>query len=54
MIEKPFILTMSESFEKNWDLPAFSDYNGETVSYGETGEYIYWIHSLFAFHKRKK
>jgi long-chain acyl-CoA synthetase len=54
MIEKPFILTMSESFEKNWDHPAFSDYNGETVSYREAGEYIYWIHSLFAFHNVKK
>ncbi len=54
MIEKPFILTMSESFEKNWDLPAFSDYNGDTVSYKEAGEYIYWLHQLFKFHDVKK
>lgn len=50
MIEKPFILTMSESFEKNWEYPAFSDYNGDTVSYKEAGEYIYWLHSLYSFH----
>jgi long-chain acyl-CoA synthetase len=54
MIEKPFILTMSESFEKNWDLPAFSDYNGDTVSYKEAGEYIYCLHQLFKFHDVKK
>jgi long-chain acyl-CoA synthetase len=54
MIEKPFIHLMSESFEKNWDLPAFSDYNGETVSYKEAGEYIYWLHALFSFHNVKK
>lgn len=54
MIEKPFILLMSESFEKNWDFPAFSDYNGETVSYREAGEYIYWLHELFSFHNVKK
>jgi long-chain acyl-CoA synthetase len=54
MIEKPFITLMSESFEKNWDLPAFSDYNGETVSYKEAGEYIYWLHALYNFHNVKK
>jgi long-chain acyl-CoA synthetase len=54
MIEKPFILTMSESFEKNWDFPAFSDYNGDTVSYKEAGEYIYWLHQLYKFHDVKK
>ena len=54
MIEKPFILLMSESFEKNWNFPAFSDYNGETVSYREAGEYIYWLHELFSFHNVKK
>jgi len=54
MIEKPFILTMSESFEKNWDIPAFSDYNGDTVSYREAGEYIYWFHQLFKFHDVRK
>jgi len=54
MIEKPFIQLMSESFEKNWDLPAFSDYNGDTVSYKEAGEYIYWLHQLFKHHDVKK
>jgi long-chain acyl-CoA synthetase len=54
MIEKPFIHLMSESFEKNWDLPAFSDYNGETVSYREAGEYIYWLHQLYKYHDIKK
>jgi long-chain acyl-CoA synthetase len=54
MIEKPFILTMSESFEKNWEIPAFSDYNGDTVSYREAGEYIYWFHQLFKFHDVRK
>jgi long-chain acyl-CoA synthetase len=50
MIEKPFINLMIESFERNWDLPAFSDYNGDTVTYGEAGEYIYWLHQLYKFH----
>jgi long-chain acyl-CoA synthetase len=54
MIEKPFISLMSESFEKNWDLPAFSDYNGETVSYREAGEYIYLLHQLYRYHDIKK
>jgi long-chain acyl-CoA synthetase len=54
MIEKPFINLISESFERNWDFPAFSDYNGDTVTYGEAAEYIFWLHQLFKFHEVQK
>ena len=49
MIEKPFIHLISDSIEQNWELPAFSDYNGDTITYGEAGEHIYWLHQLFKF-----
>lgn len=36
-----------ESIKNHWDLPAFSDYEGESRSYGEVAEKIAWLHHIF-------
>jgi len=38
---------MERSVRDNWDLPAFSDYQGQTWTYGQVAERIYRLHALF-------
>jgi len=47
MIPERFVDYIKDSIKKNWDLPALSDYKGETMTYAETGLYIYKFHLLF-------
>ncbi len=48
MIQQNFIQLYEESFRKNWDLPALTDYNEKTtLSYGELAHQIAWLHLLF-------
>lgn len=47
MIQEKFVDYIKESIKKNWDLPAFSDYKGESMTYAEIGNYIYNFHLLF-------
>lgn len=47
MINENFVETIRESIEKNWDLPAFSDYEGAAYSYGKVAEKILWLHHIF-------
>ncbi|MDD4778433.1 MAG: AMP-binding protein [Fermentimonas sp.] len=48
MIEQNFIKTYENSFKKNWELPALTDYKGDTsYTYGELAREIAKIHLLF-------
>ncbi|MDE6017977.1 MAG: AMP-binding protein, partial [Muribaculaceae bacterium] len=38
---------LEESVRRNWDLPALSDFKGETHTYGEVAEMIEKLHILF-------
>jgi len=37
----------AQTFRKNWELPAFSDYQGTQCTYGETAQLIRQIHCCF-------
>jgi long-chain acyl-CoA synthetase len=47
MIKERFIDYIEKSIQKNWKLPALSDYNGESLTYGDTGNYILKFHLMF-------
>lgn len=47
MIKERFVDYIENSIAKNWDLPALSDYNGETFTFAETGKQILKFHLLF-------
>ncbi len=47
MIKEQFVSYIEESIKKNWNLPALSDYNGEKLTYADTGNYILKFHLLF-------
>jgi long-chain acyl-CoA synthetase len=47
MIKEQFVSYIEESIKKNWNLPALSDYNGEKLTYADTGNYILKFHHLF-------
>ena len=46
MIQQNFIRLYEKSFSENWDLPALSDYQGETFTYSEMAEQIARLHLL--------
>jgi long-chain acyl-CoA synthetase len=47
MIKERFVAYVEDSIKKNWNLPALSDYNGEKLTYADTGNYILKFHLLF-------
>src|SRR3989304_4627317 len=47
MIKERFVDYIENSIRKNWDLPALSDFNGEKLTYADTGNYILKFHLLF-------
>lgn len=47
MIKERFVAYIEDSIKKNWTLPALSDYNGEKLTYADTGIYIQKFHLLF-------
>jgi long-chain acyl-CoA synthetase len=47
MIKERFVDYVENSIKKNWHLPALSDYNGEKLSYADTGNFILKFHLLF-------
>ncbi|HEX2394273.1 MAG TPA: AMP-binding protein [Bacteroidales bacterium] len=47
MIKERFVDYIGKSIKKNWNLPALSDYNGEKLTYADTGKYILKFHLLF-------
>ena len=47
MIKERFVAYVEKSIKKNWNLPALSDYNGEKLTFANTGNYILKFHLLF-------
>jgi long-chain acyl-CoA synthetase len=41
------IALYTQTFRKNWELPAFSDYQGATCTYGEAAQLIRQVHCFF-------
>ncbi len=48
MLQENFIETISASINKHWDVPCFSDLDGETITYGELAHRILRIHYIIA------
>jgi long-chain acyl-CoA synthetase len=48
MIPEVFVDYVEKSIKKNWNLPALSDYNGESLTYADTANYILKFHLLFS------
>jgi long-chain acyl-CoA synthetase len=47
MLKENFVEMIEVSFKQNWALPAFSDYEGSSISYGKAAEKILWLHYIF-------
>ncbi|MCP5108758.1 MAG: long-chain fatty acid--CoA ligase, partial [bacterium] len=48
MLKENFVETIQESIKNNWDLPAFSDYEGTAaLTYGDVAQKILWLHYVF-------
>ena len=47
MIKERFVDYIEKSIQKNWKIPALSDYNGESLAYSDVGTYILRFHLLF-------
>ena len=47
MIKERFVDYIEKSIKKNWVIPALSDFNGERLTYADTGNYILKFHLLF-------
>ncbi|HZJ73255.1 MAG TPA: AMP-binding protein [Perlabentimonas sp.] len=46
-MDKSFIRLIEQSVTRNWDLPAFSDYKGDTLKYSDVARKIDKIHTIF-------
>jgi len=47
MIRENLISLMESSIKSNWFAPAFSDFKGQTISFGQTGQQILYWHLVF-------
>lgn len=47
MIQQNFIQLYEKSFQQNWELPALSDYNGKTYTYGDVATRMARLHLLY-------
>lgn len=47
MIKERFVDYIEKSIRKNWELPALSDYRGESLTYADTANHILKFHLLF-------
>jgi long-chain acyl-CoA synthetase len=47
MIQQNFIQLYAHSFRQHWDLPALSDYNGKTYTYGELAQQVARLHLVY-------
>ena len=47
MLNENFVKMIRTSINKNWDLPAFSNYGEPALTYGQLAEKILWCHYLF-------
>jgi long-chain acyl-CoA synthetase len=46
-MKENFVEYLEGSIRDHWDLPAFSDYQGQAMSYGDVAARIYKIHAFF-------
>ena len=42
-----FISELEQSIRENWDLPALTDYQGETIYYKDFAKSIFKLHAYF-------
>ena len=47
MLKENLVEYIEQTIKKNWDLPAFTNYKGETVRFGDVAEKIVWMHYIF-------
>ncbi len=47
MLEEKFTNLLYTSIRNNWELPALSNYQGETFTYGQVADRIIYLHFLF-------
>ncbi|GAK51920.1 AMP-dependent synthetase and ligase [Candidatus Moduliflexus flocculans] len=47
MLSERLIHTLEQSIKEHWELPAFSDYQGETFTYAQVGWRIAYLHEVF-------
>jgi long-chain acyl-CoA synthetase len=47
MIKENLVLYFEQSIKQNWEKPAFSDYKGTTLTYGDVARQIAKLHLLF-------
>ncbi|WP_372756324.1 AMP-binding protein [Labilibaculum sp.] len=47
MIQNKLIDSIRETIQKNWEHPAFSNYQKDTLTYEEVAQRINWMHLLF-------
>lgn len=47
MIAERYVDMLEKSIKQNWNLPAISNYQGDTKTFAEMGESILWLHSIF-------
>lgn len=48
MLKENFVEMLGDSIKKNWDLPAFSNYKEEAVTYGQVADKVLWCHHVFS------
>lgn len=54
MIKEKLISYLEQSFKEFWQLPAFTDYPGTTMSYKEAAQRVIWMHRLFQLYGLNK
>ncbi|MCK9584605.1 MAG: AMP-binding protein [Candidatus Cloacimonetes bacterium] len=47
MINEKLIPYLIDSIKEFWNMPAFTDYPGEALSYADVGRRVMWLHRLF-------
>ncbi|MBL7996529.1 AMP-binding protein [bacterium] len=47
MLKENLVQYIEQTIKKNWDLPAFTNYKGETVRFGDVAEKIVRMHYIF-------
>ena len=54
MIQNKLISAIQDTIQKNWEHPAFTNYQKDTLSFQEVAQQIKWLHTLFKELKIKK
>ena len=54
MLEERFVNMLETNIKDSWDLPAISNYEGPTKTYGQMAEKIVWLHYIFEKNHIKK